>query len=225
MSRLGKNIFYFLFLLTTISFANAPCFGMDDGDFQFWSTASVNFEIDKRWSGNLEEEFRFGDGAGELYYQHSDVGFVYGGLAEWIDFGLNYRLVFEKDGADEWRRENRPHFNVTLKGKLSDLSVSNRSRFEYRDRENKSDMWRYRNKTTLKFPVKLTALKLQPYLADEVFINFGEQDIHRNRFYAGVALNLLKQLKGEAYYLLQSSKSNGIWIDFYVLGIQLKIYF
>ncbi len=225
MCNLKKHIAYFLFLPAIVGFATQSCFGFEDGDFQLWSTAKANFEVNKQWKGKFEEEFRFGGDAGELYYQHSDLGFVYGALAEWIDIGLNYRLVFEKDGAGRWRQENRPHFNVIFKGKLSDLSVSNRSRFEYREREIKKDIWRYRNKTTVKFPVKLTALKLQPYIADEAFINFGEQDITRNRFYSGFSMTLSKRLKGELFYLWQASKSSGAWQDINVLGVQLQVYF
>ena len=109
-----------------------------------------------------------------MFYHHWDLGFAYEGLAEWLSVGLNFRQMFEQDSKGIWRQENRPHLNVILKGNLFDCSVSNRSRLEYRDKEVSEDLWRYRNKTTLKFPFELTALKLQPYVADEVFIDAGE---------------------------------------------------
>lgn len=140
--------------------------------------------------------------------------------------GLNYKQVFERtDSEGEWKQENRPHLNITLKGRLFDLGLSSRSRFEYRDRENKKDLWRYRNKVTVKFPLELTSFKLQPYLADEVFINFDEEDFNKNRLYAGLSLKLSKNIKGEVYYLWQSSKSGGDWKDINVLGTGLKFYF
>ncbi len=83
--------------------------------------------------------------------------------------GVQLRQIFEEDSMGEWQQENRPHLNATLTGKVSGLSVSNRSRLEYRDREAQQDTWRYRNKLTMNLPVELTPLKLQPYFADEVF--------------------------------------------------------
>jgi len=195
------------------------------GDFQYWSSANVSLDIDKDWKITFAEEFRLGDDAGHLYYHHSDLGFVYKSLADWIDLGVNYRKVFERDSKDKWRQENRPHLNVMLKGKLFGLDLSDRSRFEYRDRENKKDLWRYRNKVSVKLPLELTSLKLQPYLADEVFINFDEEDFNKNRLYAGLSLKLSKNIKGEVYYLWQSSKSGGDWKNINVLGTGLKFYF
>ena len=82
----------------------------------------------------LEEEFRFGDDGGNFYYQHSDLGLIYSGISDWVDVGINYRHVFlEKDS--DWKQENRPHLNATVKCKLLDFSLSNRGRLEYRNRE------------------------------------------------------------------------------------------
>jgi len=108
---------------------------------------------------------------------------------------------------------------------MFDLDLSNRSRFEYRDRENKEDLWRYRNKTTVKFPLKLTNLKLQPYIADEIFITLNDDNVDRNRFYSGVSFNLSKDIKANIFYLWQTSRSGHQWKDINVLGTQLKILF
>jgi len=205
---------------------NGPCFAFDDGDFQWWTSAGASFDINKDWKCNFEEEFRFGDDAGELYYHHSDLGFVYGSLAEWIDLGFNYRQVFERtDSAGEWKQENRPHLNVTLKGQLFGFGVSDRSRFEYRDREDKDDLWRYRNKFTIKVPLELTELKLKPYLADEVFVPLNDDNITRNRFYSGVSFKVLENMTGEVFYLCQSSRSSGDWKDANIFGTRLKFRF
>ena len=226
MSKLSKITICFIAALICVGFLSGPCFAFDDGDFQYWSSAGVSFDINEDWKGSFNEEFRFGDDAGELYYHHSDLGFVYKGLADWIDLGFNYRQVFERtDSKSPWKQENRPHLNVTLKGKLFDLSVSNRSRFEYRDREDKGDLWRYRNKVTVKFPLELTGLKLKPYLADEVFVPLNDDNITKNRVYAGVSFRVLENMTGEVFYLWQSSRSSGDWNDINVLGTRLKFRF
>ena len=221
----AKNWTGFAVIVIAILLISETCFASDDGDFQYWSKAGASFDIDKDWKFTFAEEFRLGNDAGDFYRHHSDLGLVYKSLVDWIDLGFNLRWVFEKDSEDKWRQENRPHLNITVKGKLYDFDVSDRSRFEYRDRENKKDFWRYRNKVTVKLPLELTALKLQPYLADEVFINFNEDDFNRNRLYSGLSLNLSKNIKAEVYYLWQSSRSGGDWKDLNVLGTQLKFSF
>jgi len=221
----SKNWMRFAVTAIAVLLISDVCFASDGGDFQYWSAAKASFDIDKDWKGTFEEEFKFGDDAGRLYYHHCDLGFVYKGFSDWIDLGFNYRQAFEKNGDGEWSRENRPHLNVTLKGKLFDLDLSDRSRLEYRDRENKKDIWRYRNKFTVKLPLELTELKLQPYLADEVFINFDEEGFNKNRVYSGVSFKLSENIAGEVYYLWQSSKSGGNWEDINVIGTKLKFYF
>lgn len=129
------------------------------------------------------------------------MGFTYTSPAKWVELGLSYRQVFTKDSRGEWRQINQPHFDITLKAQLLGLGLSNRSRLEYNDIENREDLWRYRNKVTLKFPLELTPLKLQPYIADEVFINFDKKDFNRNRLYSGLSLKVSQYLRGEAYYL------------------------
>lgn len=226
MNRLSRITICFLSVLICAGLLNGPCFAFDDGDFQYWSSVTLPFEINEDWKGSFNEEFRLGDDVGELYYHHSDLGFVYKGLGDWIDLGFNYRQVFERaDSASEWKQENRPHLNVTLKGKLWDLGVSNRFRFEFRDREDSEDHWRYRNKFTVKLPVELTELKLKPYVANEVFIPLNDDNITANRVYAGVSLEVLENMTGEVFYLWQSSRSDGDWKDINVLGTGLKFRF
>jgi hypothetical protein len=212
--------------LICAGFPGEPCFAFDDGDFQYWSSAKVSFDINKDWQCNFEQEYKFGDDAGEFYYNHSDLGFVYKSFADWIDLGFNYRLAFERAGsAGEWKQENRPHLHVTFKGTLFDLDVSDRSRFEFRDREDKEDHWRYRNKVTVKVPLELTGLKLKPYLADEVFIPLNDDNISKNRIYAGVSFKVLENMTGEIFYLWETSRSTGFWKDTNVLGTWMKFRF
>ena len=85
--------------------------------------------------------------------------------------------------------------------------------------------YRLRNKITLKFPVKFTKWNIQPYLADELFFDFDNGDMNRNRFYAGFIFDIVENLKGDLFYLLQSTESSNSWNDYNVLGSKLKLSF
>ncbi|MBU2541658.1 MAG: DUF2490 domain-containing protein [Candidatus Omnitrophica bacterium] len=207
-----------------VLFAYKLCFAFDDGDFQYWNTESASWKINDDWKGQFEVEFRYGDDASNFYYQHSDLGFVYSGVVEWLDLGINYRQAFEEKSSI-WRYENIPHFNATVKWKLLDFSLSNRARLEYKNREEADNYWRYRNKFTLKVPIKLTRLELEPYIADEIFYDFDKETLNRNRLYTGFNLKLFTNLKTDIFYLWQSSEKNDEWDDYHVLGTKLKFSF
>lgn len=205
--------------------ATTGALAADSGDLQWWSTTSLNFDIEKDWAVSFEEQIRIENDTGNLFYYHTDLGLTYTGFAEWLDLGLNFRRVDQKDSRGTFRTENRPHINLTIKEKLLGLDVSNRSRLEYRDREVAVDCWRYRNQTTVKFPVEISDWKLQPYMADEFFINLGEDNVCRNRVFSGFSFKVSQNVKGSLFYLWERVKITGGWQDANIIGANLKLYF
>jgi len=91
--------------------------------------------------------------------------------------------------------------------------------------EDKDEAWRYRNKLTVLFPFKFTDLEVQPYIADEVFIDFHGAKFNRNRLYAGLKFKVIKNLKADVFYLWQTSKKKSKRIDYNVIGLKLKLVF
>ncbi len=213
----------FVFFIISLMILNYA-YAYDDNDFQVWHTENQEVKLNQSWKATAEQEFRWGDNASDFYYQHYDMGIVYG-LNKNFDLGLNYRQVLEKDSKGKFREENRPHINGTVKWELFGFKFDDRNRLEYRNFETKNAAWRYRNKFGAKFPWKFTRLEIQPYLADEIFINFNSTGFSRNRFYAGLGMSFFKNLKGEIYYLLQSTDSSGKWVKANVLGTKFKLIF
>jgi len=224
VSRLSKVKACLLTVAVCWIFPGPSCFAFEDEGFQFWNTAKLSFDINRDWKAEVDEELRFGDEGGTLYYHHTDLGFVYKSLAQWVDLGFNYRQVFEKDSDRKWRRENRPHLNVTLKAKLLDLDLSTRSRFEFRDRENKEDLWVYRNKVMAKSPWALTQLRLQPYVAEEIFVSLDPTKYLADRLYAGMYLDISENMRADFYCLLQAKRLRDTQ-HIHVLGVALKFRF
>ncbi|HIJ69868.1 MAG TPA: DUF2490 domain-containing protein [Planctomycetes bacterium] len=215
---------YLVILIMVVVLTSRLCAGFDDGDFQYWSSATAKFDINKQWYGTVEEEFRIGDDAKRLYYRHTDLG-VATNLADWLTLGFNFRHIAERGTGRDWKWENRPHLNLTFKAKLAGFALSDRSRFEYRDKYDAKDMWRYRNKFIVVFPWELTPLGLKPYIAEEFYLDLDRSGISRNRFYSGVSMKLSDNLSGNIYYLWQASKSAYCWNDLHILGTQIKCVF
>jgi hypothetical protein len=195
------------------------------GDVQLWNTATASLKLNKDWKATVEEQLKFGEGAGHFYYHHSDLGFVYGGLADWIDLGFNFKEVFVEEDDGHWSRENRPHVNITVKGPVGPFDVSDRSRFEYRDLENENDLWRYVNRLKVKLPFELTKFKLRPYVADQIYLNMEGRAFEKNKIYTGATFRISKALESEIYYFWQLGRFDGQWEDLNVLGLQLNISF
>lgn len=227
MKKPSKITMYCFAALIIAAFPAQKCPAVDDGDFQYWSINGVSFDIDNNWTFTFDEELRFSEGGTNLYYQHSDFGLVYKNFADNVDLGFNFRKVFTKQGRGEWNSENLPHLNITLKGRLFDLAVSNRSRFEYRDIDESENLFRYRNKFTINIPLEFTELKLKPYLADEVFINFDEDGLNTNRLYSGLSYKFSKNISGSIFHLWQLRKPTGQgWGEnINAIGTQFRIRF
>ncbi|UCG49626.1 MAG: DUF2490 domain-containing protein, partial [Phycisphaerales bacterium] len=192
--------------LICLVLAGGMCLGDEDESFEYWAQFGVAAELNEDWDFKLGTELKYGDDAGELYCQNVDFGLVYKGIADWVDFGLMYKREYQKDGAGDWRGENRPHLNLTFKGKLLGLDVSDRSRFEFRNREAREDYWRYRNMIKVKLPWEFTSLKLRPYFAQEFFIDLNAGQYNKNRFYSGLYYKLNEHLGGAVFYLWESPK-------------------
>jgi len=205
-----------LFLISNV-------YAYDDGDFQVWHIENQEFKINKNSKLAFEEEFRFGNNAREFYYQHYDIGFAYL-FTKFFEFGGGFRQIYEKKSG-KFKEENSPFIKATLKWLFFGLDFDDGNRFEYRNFDYSPDLWRYRNKLTLKFPWKLTSFEIRPYLADEIFFDFEDATLSRNRFYSGFGFKMFKNVGGEIFYLLQTTKGSDVWTDANVLGTKIKISF
>lgn len=199
-------------------------YAYDDHDFQVWNTDIEEFKIDNDSKIALEEEFRWGDNADEFYYHHYDVGLFYNGK-KYLHIGGGYRHVYElKKG--KFKPESEPYVAATLLWGLKGFRFEDRNRIEYRYFDYQTDSWRYRNKLAIKLPWKFTKMEVQPYLSDEIYIGFGGINrLNQNRFSLGLGMSPTKNIKTEIYYMLQSVKSSGDWVDANVLGTKLKLIF
>lgn len=219
----SKILIVFLILEIFLAALSLRIYAFDDRDFQVWNTDAEELKISKSLKITLEEEFRFGDNANNFYYHHYDLGFVYD-LNKYLNLGMGYRHIYEKKSG-KFKEENEPYGMATLFWGLAGFKFDDRSRLEYRHFQYQTDSFRYRNKLTVKFPWKFTKLGIQPFFADEGFWSANSTGFNQNRFFSGLGMSLTKNLKAEIYYMLQTTKGSGSWIDTNVLGTKLKLDF
>ena len=205
-------------LLAVIS---SVCYATDDNQ-EFRANTSFSFKLSDAWKMGLAQKFRFRDG--EHFEHNSIVSFKYK-AADWLDLGLGFEQLHQKDSSNDWKRENRPFIETTLKKDLWGLQWSDRNRLEYRQRENSQDVFRYHNELKMHIPYDLFGLPLQPYVADEVNIQ-EETGLNRNRLIAGLVWEINETLDVDFFYWFQKDKtSSDGWQDYNIIGAELKFSF
>lgn len=233
MQKLIRPRYLLFLILLSFLLANGLCYGSDNS-FQFWPSAGVAWEVNKDWTLTYKEQLRLNDRGGTLYYGQSDFGLLYKSLAEWLDIGINYTAIYGYGENADSTDENRTSLIAIMRGKILDRDVSDKLRLEYRDRDEKSDMWRFRNKFTVNRPFEdldtrgLRLLKegvIKPYVADEIFINLDGTGFSENRVYLGVVTKLHEKTSTDFYYMLQSIKDQGAWDHNNIIGIDFTYHF
>jgi len=199
-----------------------------DGDWQYWNTESIKVNLKENVGVYVEEEFRFGDGISKFYYQHSQIQLNFK-INNWFTLAQAYRQIFElytKSGTDDdWFTEYRAMLNGTIKWKWRDFKFKDRVRVAYRMFDIKKDeVWRFRNKLTIQTPWKWTSLNINPWIAEEIFLE-EKKGIYRNRFYMGIKLKLMKHLEGDIFYFWQTTEKGNHWIDYNIFGTKIKVVF
>lgn len=227
--RKEKSMFKKNFKVSVLAFlliisAAAKAYSYENGDFQIWNTDYEDIKIAKDVKLSMEQEYRFGENASELYYQHYDWGFVFG-FDKRLDIGLGYRFVLERY-KHKWREEHMPNANATFKFDIWKFKFDDRNRIEYRHFRFKDDSVRYRNKFGLKYPIEFKTIKISPYSSDEIFITSDSTGFNENRFSTGLEFDLTKYVKADIYYMFKSNKIKGHkWNNTNVLGTKIKIIF
>jgi hypothetical protein len=199
-------------------------YAYENGDFQIWNTDYQDIEVIKNVKLAMEQEFRFGENASEVYYQHYDWGAVFS-FDKMLDIALGYRLTLDKYKR-KWREEDQPNANATFKFDLWKFKIDDRNRIEYRHFRFKEDFVRYRNKFGIKLPLDFMKIKISPYASDEIFIASDSTGFNENRLAAGIEFGLTKYVKADIYYMFKSNRIKGDkWNSANVLGTKIKIAF
>ena len=192
-------------------------------DFQIWSDLALSGKLVESLTLTLEVENKYRDDASEFFYYHTDVGLTYDVHRHWA-FGLNYRQAFARSGNNEWKEENRPHGHITFRWARNEFKFSNRNRVELRSRSDRSEIVRYRNKTTITLPMGWTPLSVQPYISNEIFIDSVQGELNKIRLGVGARGNVSERLHARLYYQLESSDIDS-WVHFHILGLAAMMKF
>lgn len=179
-------------------------------DTEYWNEEALEGRISDRLSATIAMKYRLNDDAKQHYYTSTSMELSYDFLP-WLDGGLGYREVF-KQKKNGWQQENRPYVQASVKGKAGGWKIKNRVKIEQRKKDAEDAYYRFRDKLTLKSPWKWSSTEINPYLADELFVEKKERaGFNENRAYAGIDIKLTGQINLDLYYMYNIEKKDREW--------------
>ena len=220
-----KNISKILIMAVSIALmAGYASAAYQSGDFQIWNTNDQDVTIGKATKFTNEQEFRYGNGGGDIFYQHYDWGFAWA-FDKLLEITMGYRLVLEKNNF-KWQETDEPYTILTTKFDIWKFKFEDRNRIEYRHFRFAEDQVRYRNRFMLKYPIDFKKIVIAPYVCDEIFVSSNGSGFNQNRLQSGIELALTKYVKIDISYMAQQVKGlNDKWTEANVLRLKSKIAF
>lgn len=196
---------------------------VDRSDIQEWNDVQVSMAVTKKVDFVLLGTLRLGRDISHAVDERIGAGLSFK-LGKYIVVAPSYLHIRTQPSEGRRAYENRLSVPVTLRLVLGRFTLSDRNLFERRLRHPGGDSTRYRNKLQLEHPAKLGDLKLNLFVADEVFYDWISEAWVRNRFSTGAGHPFNKHLTAEIYYLRQND-GHAIPGDLHVIGTTWRLRF
>lgn len=202
------------------------------GDWQAWVDQAASLDLSERVAVRVAQSFRYSFEEGQLATYYLEAGGTWAARS-WLALGAGYRQQYDRRES-RWIEENRPFADATLRWKIRAVTLSDRNRIEYRNREGQDDIFRYRNKLTMQVNAWEPGFGLKPYAAAEAFVDESAdlKERNRTRFTLGLRTDpdrhLLRNVEARWAQALamdysvtvQRTKKDDQWTDEYIAGVQ-----
>ena len=184
-------------------------------DFQVWNETAIAFPLirTKDEKGKVTDRVSFlllgvlRLGQNRLVPVDERIGFAFDiRVNKNFTFTPSYLYRHVEPGRGRHGTEHEIRFEITYERPFKHFSIKDRPRIEYHARNSRSDTVIFRNKLTLKLPVKRDGKELfTPFIADEPFYDFHQKRWNSNEFSVGIGKKLNKTVSAEAFYLLRNT--------------------
>ncbi len=190
-------------------------------DTQLWNDTQLAIAINKQVDFNLLGTLRLGREVSRPVDERIGFGFAFK-AGKYLTFSPSYLYIGTQPLKNQKAYENRLTFAATVRVPLGGgFILSDRNQFERRFRHPQIDATRYRNRLLIEHPFKLGAMKLNGFIADEIFYDWSLNAWVRNRAAIGVGHTFNKHFTGELFYLRQND-SHAKPGDLNVIGTTLR---
>ncbi len=144
-------------------------------------------------------------------------------INKYFTFSPTYLYRYSEAVRDRGSFEHRIRFDLTAEKKFKHFSLRDRNRVEYRMQHSRSDFVRYRNKVSLRVPVKKDEKEIfAPFVANEFFYSSADKSWSSNEFSAGIGLKLRQNTSAEFFYVYRTNDTGSIR-QIHGIGANFKI--
>lgn len=171
-------------------------YGQRPADFELWADCSYELQLNKRFSVNIDEQFRFNDTISSLKKSFTQISVEFK-LNKYLSFAGNYRYTVVPLDLNR----HRISLDANLKLARKNFPLSFKYRIRFQDEEYGKRQTYLRNK--VQFEYNLCKL-VDPFVSYEMFLRFnGKNEFRISRFSAGLEWRILKNLSATTFYKLQ----------------------
>jgi hypothetical protein len=131
-----------------------------------------------------------------------------------------YHSGVKTKSAGEWSLEQRPYVDATLRTRLGQVELSDRSRMEVRVRDGESSL-RYRNRARIQVAFGTGGTRAS---ADgELFYDLDHTEVNTTRVTVGLDRKFTALLRVGASYVYESRLKSDEWSSIHALGLTLSV--
>ena len=170
-------------------------------DNQLWTGASVGLKLNKKFTLNLREEFRFDNNISSKKLNFTEIGLKYK-LNKHFAFVPRFRLV----AIPQKKNKRRFSFDVYYKWKKKKFPLSVGYRFRIQDTKKFNSKKQGQDYIRNKFTLGYNASKIvDPFIAYEMYYRFdNKNEFRKTRLTLGLDWKLNKRMSLTTYYRIQN---------------------
>ncbi|HPE18660.1 MAG TPA: DUF2490 domain-containing protein [Tenuifilaceae bacterium] len=194
----------YLFLAFAIRVISQPDYGL-------WNEFSLEKDFSKKFSLELQEEFRFDQSLSHFDVFHSSIGANYKPIKP-VKLSFAYRFSANQTLENEVSFRHRLALDASYRLSFNNLKFSCRSRIQSEvknfnsSKNGKTPSWEWRNRLTVEYSIK----RFSPYVGAEVYYQISdarETEFNntwtKKRYRLGVDYKINKRNDIGVYFLLQ----------------------
>ncbi|MFN0064763.1 MAG: DUF2490 domain-containing protein [Chlamydiales bacterium] len=190
----------YFFLLIWCSFTAVFAAHVNDNNLnQFWWDAHYNVPINNDIRMLLETQWRYGQGAGTLFFYYFHASFLFP-VNKWLGIAPGYRQQYDLRPQRVWKPAYDPFIDVYIKFSVHDWKIDNRLRGQYYWFANGPNLWLGRWRISVRTPWIIGKGGLNPLVENEILLleYYGFQE---NRFTIGADVQVAHNTRGMLLYL------------------------
>ncbi len=216
--------FIFYFFLFKIGEAQQPF-----RDFQIWQNFEIEYNINKRFLGHIQEQARFSENSTRFYYYYVDLGIIYK-ITKNIRINADYIFIQKRRLNDTYSSRHQYNFHLNFRKKWYRTTILNRflTEGQYSDfltssqGKRLSDIY-LRNKLSIRYKINSNLI---PYISNEIYYKLDggnfERGFNRNRISLGFLYKLENNWLFQTFYMFEHNFNIAKPIQNFALGFGIS---